>query len=207
MTEMLRQSLSAAVDDEADAFELRRVLDELDRDPQLREAWARYHLIGAVMRGERRVPGAGRSDGDLGERVWHALSAPPAEAAEAMAGAVLLQGDAQPSRRRWVGRTTALAVAASAAFAVVIGFDALQSPPPSTAPAVAVEAPVQPIAVPVVSGPAIEERGVPRLRQASEVSASDVRRAHAYMLRHAQHQALNQSGVMSLVKMATYEKP
>jgi sigma-E factor negative regulatory protein RseA len=36
MNEQLRQSLSAVVDGEADAFELRRVLDELDRDPELR---------------------------------------------------------------------------------------------------------------------------------------------------------------------------
>jgi len=55
MTEQLRQSLSAVIDGEADAFELRRVLDELDRDPELRAAWDRYHLIGSVLRGERTV--------------------------------------------------------------------------------------------------------------------------------------------------------
>ncbi|MEN9808097.1 MAG: hypothetical protein RL756_2617, partial [Pseudomonadota bacterium] len=52
MNEQLRQSLSAVVDGEADAFELRRVLDELDRDPELRATWMRYHLIGSVIRGE-----------------------------------------------------------------------------------------------------------------------------------------------------------
>ncbi len=70
MTEKLRQSLSAAMDDEADAFELRRVLDELGRDAELRSLWDRYHLIGSALRGEPiHVPDA------LRERIWQALDA------------------------------------------------------------------------------------------------------------------------------------
>ena len=68
MSEKLRESLSANVDDEADEFELRRVLDEVNKNPELKAAWERYHLIGAVMREEVRGV-----DTNLRERVWSAL--------------------------------------------------------------------------------------------------------------------------------------
>jgi sigma-E factor negative regulatory protein RseA len=207
MTEMLRQSLSAVIDDEADAFELRRVLDELERDPELREVWVRYHLIGAALRGERPAISGGHSSTVLGDRVWRALAGSPALASgpdAEEAGVGLVQAAEPASRNPWIGRATALAVAASVAFAVVTGVDALRAPASAPAPAVAVEPTVQ---SGVVSATASVENPIPRVRLASEVSASDVRRAHAYMLHHAQHQGLSQPSVMSLVKMATYEKP
>ena len=41
MSEKLKESLSAVVDGEADEFELRRVLDEINRDQILAESWER----------------------------------------------------------------------------------------------------------------------------------------------------------------------
>jgi sigma-E factor negative regulatory protein RseA len=207
MTEMLRQSLSAVIDDEADAFELRRVLDELGRDPELREVWVRYHLIGAALRGELpAIPGGDRST-ELGDQVWQALVDAPGDPSgtdAAEVSAALARNAEAPSRNRWLGRTTALAVAASVAFAVVIGVDAVRAPSSAPAPAVAVERVAPSVVVPATAS---VENPTPQVRLASEVSASDVRRAHAYMLHHAQHQGLSQPSVMSLVKMATYEKP
>lgn len=200
MTEMLRQSLSAAMDDEADAFELRRVLDELDRDPDLRGVWSRYHLIGAAMRGERGRRGAGGADPGLRDRVWEALAEGGAVADADAPDGQQAQATAKPRRGSWAGRLTGLAVAATVAFAVVVGFDALQ-PTPAVTPGVAAVEPVAARPVPVA------DAVLPRARLASEVSPSDLRRAQAYMLHHAQQQALNQAGMMSLVKMATYEKP
>jgi len=52
MSEQLKEALSAALDNEADEFELRRVLDEAGRDESLRETFERYQLIQAVMRGD-----------------------------------------------------------------------------------------------------------------------------------------------------------
>ena len=46
MSEKLKGSLSAVIDGEADEFELRRVLDEVDKNEELRSTWERYHLIG-----------------------------------------------------------------------------------------------------------------------------------------------------------------
>jgi sigma-E factor negative regulatory protein RseA len=48
----VKEKLSALVDNELGEFEERRVLEELDRDPQLRGIWQRYHLIRAAMANE-----------------------------------------------------------------------------------------------------------------------------------------------------------
>ena len=206
MTEKLRQSLSAAMDDEADAFELRRVLDELGRDDDLRGLWDRYHLIGSVVRGERtRVPEG------LRDRVWQALDVvepedagvdgpfdSPVSAAAGSAGVV--------AGRPWLGRLTGLAVAASVAFAVVIGLDGVTGTGGDVSgagPVVAAETATR-AAVPAVDLPEGNPAGADAV---VEISPTDVQRAHAYMLHHAQQQALNQAGVMSFVKLATYEAP
>lgn len=198
MTEQLRQSLSAAIDDEADAFELRRVLDELGRDDELRSLWDRYHLIGNALRGE-----PSHWPGSLRERVWAALD-DAAELPEQAHAAVPEEPEAavEPpaTRRSRVGRYTGLAVAASVAFAVVIGLNGIGGSEPVSAPPVAaVQAPL-----PTQAAGTLPESQVDLAR---EVSPSDVQRAHAYMLHHAQQQALNQAGVMSFVKLATYEAP
>lgn len=222
MTEKLRQSLSAAIDDEADAFELRRVLDELGRDAELRSLWERYHLIGNALRGEcAALPAA------LPDRVWRALEAAedvvPASGGgdEVVAGeAVAAAGAAQPWRAR-AGRMTGLVVAASVAFAVVLGFNILSMDEPGAVPALAGSnqsevsrvQPVQGAAQPGAMGQRTDSRVVDarvaesRVNLATEISPSDVRRAQAYILHHTQHQALNQPGVMNFVKMATYEAP
>jgi len=192
MTEKLRQSLSAAIDDEADAFELRRVLDELGRDGELKGLWERYHLIGSVLRGE-----GARVSESLRDDVWSALEAVPAATADNAAG--LAEPVASPRSR--LGRYTGLAVAASVAFAVVIGLDGFGGGDDAALPSVAGSpgsGPAVPSTLPEVT---------PAAEVAAEVSPSDVQRAHAYMLHHAQQQALNQAGVMSFVKLATYEAP
>lgn len=196
MTEKLRQSLSAVIDDEADAFELRRVLDELGRDDELRALWDRYHIIGNALRGEPARLSAG-----LRDRVWDALeAAPPAPQPDATVAAVTPPGAATRSR---LGRFVGLAVAASVAFAVVIGFNGLETDSGS-APVVAANGASS--AAPVVAATVPDSRRPP-VNLATEASPSDVQRAHAYMLHHAQQQALNQAGVMSFVKLATYEAP
>lgn len=203
MTEKLRQSLSAAMDDEADAFELRRVLDELGRDDELRSLWNRYHMIGSALRGDRLpVPGS------LRERVWEALDvvsdAPPAavEAAGVVETAEALAKTARsPST---LGRYTALAVAASVAFAVVLAFDGIWSG--GEVPGANLAGSDTIATTGVTSQPA-PGATAPQVDLGSEISPSDVQRAQAYMLHHTQQQALNQAGVMSFVKLATYEAP
>ena len=203
MTEKLRQSLSAAIDDEADAFELRRVLDELGRDPELRILWDRYHLIGSVLRGDRKpVPS------DLRERVWHALETDsdlPAAASppvpEAAASAEVAVSPAKTASR--AGRYTGFAVAASVAFAVVLGFSGIldDGDVPS---GITVSGPA---ATPGQSGVVLSDLAGIQTDGGAQISDSDLQRAQAYMLHHTQQQAMNQAGVMSFVKLATYEAP
>lgn len=217
MTEKLRQSLSAVIDDEADAFELRRVLDELGRDDGLRALWDRYHLIGHSLRGESARPAS-----DLRERVWAALESAPdlgPVSDPQIEGPVTGTDEvgpvtvAAPRENSRLGRYTGLAVAASVAFAVVLGFNGLvgEDPVQRVGPTGVELSGVATTDPSAVADPAIGGAGsADALRPAAggpEVSPVDVQRAQAYMLHHTQQQALNQAGVMSFVKLATYEAP
>ena len=183
MSEKLRDSLSAAIDDEADEFELRRVLDEMQKDPELRHLWERYHTVGRLIRGERIDP-----DNQLRERVWAALGDADVEVPEAAAD---IAGDGRASGRSgaWLGRVTGVAVAATVALAVIFGVGVGDEPEPQLADAgVSIDGP---------------KRQAPQL--GAEISARDLERANAYMMHHVQQQALNQPGVTSFVKLVTFE--
>ena len=208
MTEQLKEALSAVVDGEADVFELRRVLDEVGRSPELAEAWQRYHLIGEHLRGE---PIAIHNDqqSSMADLVWEsAIASAPATGTDDAVGfdaavshepatkAALLQVAQEPKAAP--GKATALskwapfAVAASVAMMVLIGFNSLGDGAGTTEQ-------------PQIAQDNINIEG-PEFRLATEVSPSDVRRASAYMLHHAQQKALNQPGVVSFVKVVTYER-
>ena len=103
--ESLNEALSAAVDGEAEELELRRVLNAVERDPELRANWERLHLIGDAMRG-----GAMR----LGDRGVDGLVEPsmPEVDAGVASGA---------SRGRWL-----TGVAAAAAVVTAVTFVAVQ---------------------------------------------------------------------------------
>ena len=192
MSEKLRESLSATIDDEADEFELRRVLDEMEKDDRLRDTWERYHLIGTLMRREGRHA---RDGANLRDKVWAELELKRSES---------LPDGQEPDPRETAGdtasprfgRVVGLAVAATVAFAVVLGIGGMNTDDQNS-PAVAVNT-VSPV---IIEGPQLQEM---QLKQ--EVSARDVQRANAYMMHHVQQKALNQPGVASFVKLVTYER-
>lgn len=219
MTEQLKQSLSAVIDGEADAFELRRVLDELERDAELRATWSRYHLIGSVIRGERtaatsavaqalerRVPIAIRADSSAANTsdafapaATVAESAPDLQIARAL---VKPQGilsasvaSRYPGRHARMGFGAAMLLAAIVGLVVGVAVDDMDvdDVDVDTMPQVAANG--QDPAIPI-AGAAPEA-----------LSLAQRQRVRAYMLQHAQQQALDQRGVISLVKMATYEAP
>lgn len=193
MSEKLRESLSATVDDEADEFELRRVLDEMEKDDELRGTWERFHLIGAVLRRERPV-----LKNDLRDRVWAELDLgkEPPDADRSQSGGEQPLSGGRDARRHRLGRSTGVAVAAGAAVVVAVGMflgspdDDVRESPPVVAGTVTLE------------GPSLQET-----RLAAEVSPTDLQRANAYMMHHVQHKALNQPDVASFVKLVTYESP
>ncbi|GAB2196194.1 sigma-E factor negative regulatory protein [Sessilibacter sp. MAH4] len=51
--ETLKQSLSALMDGEASELEVRRLLQQSDKDAEVRETWSRYQLAGRLLRGEQ----------------------------------------------------------------------------------------------------------------------------------------------------------
>ena len=104
-TQSLRESLSAAVDDEAQELELRRVLNAVRDDAELSGKWERLHLISSMIRGES----ADRS-AEL-DRPWLAEAAPGGATA-----------DASLRWKRWLGPLTGSAAAVAAALAVVVYF-------------------------------------------------------------------------------------
>jgi len=71
MSESVKQSLSALMDNEADPFEVRRTLQQVDDDSAA--VWARYHLASAVLRGETPA----QHDLDISAAVQAALEKEP----------------------------------------------------------------------------------------------------------------------------------
>ncbi|MEC8442778.1 MAG: sigma-E factor negative regulatory protein [Pseudomonadota bacterium] len=71
MNDRMKESLSALCDGECDELEVRRVLNQVGQEPELREQWHNYHLMGAVMRGEAA------SAVDLSKGVMQALDGLP----------------------------------------------------------------------------------------------------------------------------------
>jgi len=114
MNDCMNEFLFALVDGETDELEVRRLLNELDKDEELRATWQRYQTIGALMRGEAA------STVDLSRGIMQAIDgepmdevAQPATAAHATAG----------GRMRWLASG---AVAASVTLAVLLGVRGMQ---------------------------------------------------------------------------------
>lgn len=108
--EALRESLSAAVDGEATQLELRRVLNALGNDADLRAEWGRAHLVGAVARGAVRCR-------DTADRPWlHEAAASPAAAR---------------LRAVWLWPAAAGVAAMVSALAIVLAFAPSGDPQPA----------------------------------------------------------------------------
>lgn len=190
MSEKLREAVSAAIDDEADEFELRRVLDEVHKDPQLKATWERYQLVGAVLRDEHRGV-----DGPLRERVWAELSIEADAAAPVVLSEVPQSDSASPGSG--LNRITGVAVAAAVALAVTLVGVNLTDSTSDSAPVVAsVQSAPQSAASSVAAAP------VQKVRTASD---QDQARTAALMLAHAQNLGMNQPGLAAFTKMVTYQ--
>jgi negative regulator of sigma E activity len=178
MSEKLKEALSAAVDGEADEFELRRVIDEAAKDAALRDTWERYHLVSAVLAG-RASDASIASRRALKGRIWEALDYAGGDVEEPVAE----QPAIPPAKGLpvWMGRAVGFAVALGVAAAIMFGAGVLDETPTG-----------QVAALDVV--------------EATPPSDADMTRSDAYMMHHVQHTALNSSGVLSFVKVVTYDR-
>ena len=116
MNERMNESLSALVDGEADELEVRRLLNQVETDDDLRATWNRYQIIGSVMRGEAV------SSVDLLKGINQALDGEP------MDDVVVPAARSVKTASAWHKLAASGAVAASVMFAVVIGFQWQQEP-------------------------------------------------------------------------------
>ena len=152
----LHESLSAAVDGEAEELELRRVLNAARSSSELQARWECMHLVGEALRGTAALTVHHRQTAS-----WRA------HAGNAEFDAEDLEPPATRRRlsaRRWFGPLAGSGVAATVALAVVLYFGAEETTPPSPANAVAAA-------------------GTPA-SLAQLPSEQDLRRANAYLLQH-----------------------
>lgn len=197
MTQQIGEQISALMDGELDAREVELLVKRLGRDDEHRDTWCRYHVIGEAMRSN--LPGA--MPFDLAARVSAAI------ANESLPAPSL-------ARRRWLRPAAGIAVAASVAGGILLGFGPQQGVAPgvvtvaSSVPvpaAVLVEPPSRVVAtaavraVPVAAFPdAAPEPAQGRWKSREPLSS--------YVVSHNESATMNQmSGVLPYVRMVGYE--
>jgi negative regulator of sigma E activity len=120
MTDRSIESVSALMDGEVADFELRRTLDRIENEPELSEAWQRYHLIRSVMRNEEV------SESDISSNVMSALDLEP----------TFELGDQEPdvapldesTKHRFWKPIASMAAAASVTAMVILGAQNINQP-------------------------------------------------------------------------------
>jgi sigma-E factor negative regulatory protein RseA len=120
MSEQIREQISAFLDGELPPAESELLMKRLLRDPELRDSFGRYALIGEAMRGSR--PMSLRRD--FGAAVNSAIDA-QAMPAETRA--------ASGASRRWFRPLAGAAVAAGVAMVAIVGLQVRTGNVPATA--------------------------------------------------------------------------
>lgn len=120
MKERNNESLSALMDGEADELEVRRILNQLDKDDELRDKWKNYHLMGSLMR-EESLDGI-----DLTQGINQALDgvADSSGNDSTVLQEVSNNGASKPA---WYKPLTSVAVAASVTLAVLLGVQSIET--------------------------------------------------------------------------------
>ena len=163
MTEKFNEFVSAMLDDEADEFEIRRVLGEIAGNSDLKSTWSRYHVISSVLKREglsnlEELDIADASSGDIGSSFSR----------KTLGDRIL--------NRPWLrsrGTLVASLAAAIAALAIIIAINDEGTTQVELADTL------------VMPDPIVTDDRVP--------AESDIRRAEAYLIQHAQHVSMNRS--------------
>lgn len=160
MKEQQRQAVSALLDGELEAPQAGQVIDALERDPELRALWERYHLIGGALRRES----ASLAWRNIADQTRTRIATEPT---------VLAPANLRHQRQFRVTPFAGVALAASAAFLAVFAVPALYQPEAtSPAPRVAQIPPqLSPPAVELQPGPAHSDRVA--AAQVARVSVAD----------------------------------
>ena len=180
MSEKMRESLSALLDDEANELEMERVLSRLKDDAELRQTWVRYNLTSAVATGHSPA----RLDLDVSAQVRQAITA---------------SGPARGSLgRRLMQPLASLAVAASVAAVVVVGGQQLAGIDQENYSGQAVAGSVSPVGMVNSLGATSVQasygtQALPVLQPTTGTAYQELarQRLQKYMQEHAEHAALN----------------
>lgn len=182
MSEQLRESLSALMDDEANELELQRLLKQVGNDAELRSTWVRYNAVRSVMSGQD----LSHVQLDISSRVREAIDASPAMEKESL-------------RQRLFRPVASFAVAASVAATVVIGGQQLSqvngNDPYGAATVASGASPVglvNSLGATTVQA-SYGTQAVPVLQPAARTAYKELarQRLEMYMQEHAEHAALN----------------
>ena len=218
MTETLRQSLSALVDQEATEFEARKILDGTKLRGDLKGYWASCQAISSTMRGEEML-GTTLLDRINGELDGVAEAKPIIDTQRDDASHVTFLPSKEPLPNRFAALTGQLAIAASIAFAVVIGVKVVA--PVDTRKTVATsepseiikfQMPVQRETVAVegmTSAPdTIERRPVVRILTDQDMKQLVSNRLSPYLIRHAENTAIvGGASVLPLARIMGRDEP
>lgn len=113
MTDNLRESLSALIDNEASEIEVHRLLRQLESDDGLRPSWINFQQVRAIVRGEKVISSS----------LHFALNARIREAIDSEESHGGSQSLTSSSPRKYYAPVAGLAVAASLVVAVLVGFN------------------------------------------------------------------------------------
>lgn len=115
MNESIREQISALLDDELSKQDADRTIDQLCQQPEHRDTWDRYRLIGDAIRGEA----AGRASPSIAESVRQALQDEPA---------MIAARKPALAEAPWVKAVAGTALAASVALAAILAAPYLFTP-------------------------------------------------------------------------------
>ena len=114
----MNESISALMDGEASEIELHRVLKESETSQEVRDTWSRYHMVGAVLKGENDKIG----NIDLSSSI----------------SAAIANEQTVVQRHFWRDGLAKTAIAASVAFAFVVGVQQFNTDQVSSDDAIAI---------------------------------------------------------------------
>ena len=182
MSEQLRESLSALMDDEASELELQRLLKQVGDDPDLRSTWVRYNAVRSAMSGQQ----VSHLQLDISSRVRDAIDS--------------TQSESRSLRERFFRPVASFAVAASVAATVVIGGQQLSQIGADDlyAPGAVAVGGVSPVGMVNSLGATTVQasygtEAVPMLQPAARTAYKELarQRMQMYIQEHAEHAALN----------------
>ena len=170
------------MDGEAGELETRRLLDDIARDDDVRDAWDRFHLVRSAMAGDPLDMTNGM---DAVRRLWNAVDAGAGEDSAETVGQI-------PRRRPFGLRAGVAAIGLAAAVVLAVWLYPVEEFGGERSTA----APVAQVAAPA----ALSERA-----GWEALSADDRARAQAYMVQHLRRRSMaNRAHPIPIAKLATY---